>query len=86
MSNLDWVINECLIKVWVDVKNPVNKNQSLGRNAHRTKKVVCIEDNTVFNSISDCAVYYNVTKSCIADVCKSNSYFSKKLKKHFKYF
>lgn len=36
------------------------------------KRVVCLDDNFEFNSISSCARYYNIIANHISDVCKGN--------------
>ena len=43
----------------------------------KTKTILCIEDNLIFNSISKCCLYYNISKSAIANHLKG---LSKKLR------
>lgn len=47
----------------------VQKNKN---NQPNTKKVRCIELNIVFDCISECARYFNVSPGCISSACRRN--------------
>ena len=48
-------------------------------------KVKCVENNKVFESIKDCADFYNTSSTLIMLCCKSKTHYSRKLNMHFEY-
>jgi predicted GIY-YIG superfamily endonuclease len=68
------MINSCLAKIRNNVKgNLVSKiNEDFIIYKNRTCiKIICLNDNKIFNSIKEASEYYNVDNSLIVKVCKN---------------
>lgn len=68
-----------------EAKKKMSDNHAdFSRGKHpRSVKCICVEDNIVFDCITDAAEYYHVSRKCISDCCSGRQKTSKN--KHFKY-
>ena len=87
ISNLEWcTYGENIKHAFVNGLSHNNMTDEIAEAGHRVqrKQVRCIEDNLVFNSISEAAVYYGIYTSNLSRVCNG------KLKtaggKHFEFY
>lgn len=68
IDNLEWATNsENQIHSYRVLKN---KGRGGGNGVHARKKVMCIETNKIYNSITDCANDFNVKHAHISAICR----------------
>ena len=59
------------------------KGKNAGKNHPKSKKIKCIETGEIFNSIRECAGYFNLNEKRISDVCRGVRKTTGK--KHFRF-
>ena len=48
------------------------KGKRVGENHPNARKVICLNDNKIFNTIKECAEYYKLNRNTIREVCNGN--------------
>ena len=44
-----------------------------GENNPRARKVICLNDSKIFNTVKECAEYYKLSKDTIIRICKGET-------------
>lgn len=60
------------------------RQSNLGKVSKKRQKVVCLNENIIFDSLTEAGEYYNTRRQHIASVCKNKALFSGKLYKNDK--
>lgn len=63
-ENLEWVTPA--ENVDIIARQRMSEVRTGKPNYHLRKQVICLDDGTVYQSISDCALAYNINQSCIS--------------------
>ena len=63
-------ISESLKGKFTGENNPMYGVHRYGKNNPNTRKVICLNDNKIFNTRKECAEYYKLSEVTIRNICK----------------
>ena len=55
---------------YIGENNPMYGVHRYGKNNPRARKVICLNDSKIFNTINECAEYYKLDVHTIRNICK----------------
>ena len=59
--------------------------EKLRKYKNASKKIYCVEDNKIFNSIVEASIYYNILHTSISNILTNRAKKINKINKSFKY-
>lgn len=58
-----------------EIKNKIDKSESTRKNKTNNRKVICLNNNLIFDSLRKCANYFGISHGRISECCKGDREF-----------